>query len=530
MKVLKIFLILLLSILVFSSCEQNSPPDAPNTPIGPSRGIRNELLTYKSATTDPDGGNISYQFEWGDDNLSSWSSYIPSGDTISMNHSYADIGVFEIRVRAKDDYRPLFQHITVGAISDWSPAHIVVISEVDTTNTPPNTPAAPVGPTEGYTDSSYIFTSSTTDPDGDSISYQFDWGDGDLSAWSDYLPSGESMSISHSYGDAGTYVVKVRAKDEKGAESEFSPGYQIIITEYQLTDYPYRVTDIISVGSRPHGITCLPNGDYVYVTNVYSYSVSVIRTSDNLVVNEIPVGYGPRFVTPLPNGEYVYVTNMSSNDIYVIRTSDNTVEDTIYVGYAPHGIVSLPDGKFLYVAVRDENKVSVIRTSDNTIVDNIPVGTSPKGVEVLPNGEFVYVTNWYSYDVYVIRTIDNTVIKTIPVGVNPVRVASHPDGDYVYVTNRGSNYVSVIRTLDNIVVDEIPVGDKPIGIVFLPNGEYGYVVNEGNNNVLVLRTLDNAIIDTISVDQHPYDGISLPNGQYIYITNLHSDNVSVIGY
>jgi len=99
------------------------------------------------------------------------------------------------------------------------------------TNTPPNTPSIPSGPNEGKINIEYTFTTSTTDPDGDNVAYQFDWGDGYTSSWSSYVSSGTSVSMNHSYSSAGIYSVKAKAKDVNGVESGWSSGHAIEINE-----------------------------------------------------------------------------------------------------------------------------------------------------------------------------------------------------------------------------------------------------------------------------------------------------------
>lgn len=65
-------------------------------------------------------------------------------------------------------------------------------------NNPPATSLKPTGLSYGYEDFSYVFASSATDLDQDSIAIRFSWGDGDTSSWSAYNPSGDTISISHS--------------------------------------------------------------------------------------------------------------------------------------------------------------------------------------------------------------------------------------------------------------------------------------------------------------------------------------------
>jgi len=99
------------------------------------------------------------------------------------------------------------------------------------TNDPPNTPAAPTGPDERDAGQSGTYTGVTTDPDGNMLSYQFDWdasGAHDLSEWSSPVNSGQPSSMSHLWGSGGVYVVKVRAKDAY-SYSSWSPGLSVTV-------------------------------------------------------------------------------------------------------------------------------------------------------------------------------------------------------------------------------------------------------------------------------------------------------------
>ncbi len=50
-------------------------------------------------------------------------------------------------------------------------------------NSAPDTPATPTGQSNGYMQTIYSYDTSGTDPDGDLLTYRFDWGDGSTSAW-----------------------------------------------------------------------------------------------------------------------------------------------------------------------------------------------------------------------------------------------------------------------------------------------------------------------------------------------------------
>ena len=101
---------------------------------------------------------------------------------------------------------------------------------------PPQPPAAPSGHTRGRIGITYTFKVLTTDPDADNVAVKFDWGDGLQSEWSDFVASGDTVSLSHSYSDSGTYQIKAEAKDDKGKESDWSPIHKIIIGNKSFYD------------------------------------------------------------------------------------------------------------------------------------------------------------------------------------------------------------------------------------------------------------------------------------------------------
>lgn len=506
-------ILFVLGTIIFVNCHRNKPPDVPSAPSGPDNGFLNAPYNFTVATADPDGDNISYQFDWGNDDTSNWSDFEPSETGVTMSKSWSDSATYPVKARAKD---------IKGIISDWSGEHLITISS----DQPPNTPESPIGPDTGWTGVIYNFTVSTTDPDGDSLCYQFDWGDSDTSDWSDLVPSETVVTMSKSWSSPATYSVKARAKDVKGAFSEWSNIHSILID----TGYPKRVVKTIPVGSWPIGLAALPNGNYIYVANASDDNVSVIQTLDNTVVATIPVGAFPTEVAALPNGNFVYVTNYYNANVSVIRTSDNTVVDTIPVGTNPRGLAVLPDGNYVYVTNEEDDSVSVIRTSDNTVVATIPVGDYPTDVAVLPNGEYAYVTNTNDNNVSVILTSNNTVVATIPVGTQPRGVVALPNSDYVYVTNADDDNVSVVLTADNRVVNTIGVGDFPRGLAVLPGGSYVYVTNANDDNVSIIRTSNQEVVKTISVEGYPRDAAVLPDGSLVYVTNYDSATVSVIGW
>jgi hypothetical protein len=99
----------------------------------------------------------------------------------------------------------------------------------------PNTPMI-TGPTSGKVGVTYIFWAVANDSDNDKISYLFDWGDGTTSGWTEFYPSGTEASVTHSWGEKGTYSVRVIAKDVYNDESNWSE-LEIFIPRNRASSY-----------------------------------------------------------------------------------------------------------------------------------------------------------------------------------------------------------------------------------------------------------------------------------------------------
>jgi hypothetical protein len=94
-------------------------------------------------------------------------------------------------------------------------------------NTAPQKPQMPTGNSTGQIGQRYTFTSVTNDVDGDTIYYQWSFGDGTFSSWLGPYHSGEQVNVSHNWSKRGTYDVKVKARDEHRADSDWSDPFPI---------------------------------------------------------------------------------------------------------------------------------------------------------------------------------------------------------------------------------------------------------------------------------------------------------------
>jgi hypothetical protein len=96
-------------------------------------------------------------------------------------------------------------------------------------NLPPNKPNKPFGKRIGKLGQESTYTTNTTDPNGDKVYYQWDWGDGTQSNWLGPYNSSDNINTIHKWTVKGLYSVKVKAKDIYGNESVWSDPLPIIM-------------------------------------------------------------------------------------------------------------------------------------------------------------------------------------------------------------------------------------------------------------------------------------------------------------
>ena len=93
----------------------SNPPSSP-TINGPTSGKPGREYKFKFNSVDPDGDDVKYFVDWGDNN-SEWTGYNSSGTDVILKHSWSEEGNFTIKAKAID---------VNGAESDWVTLDITI--------------------------------------------------------------------------------------------------------------------------------------------------------------------------------------------------------------------------------------------------------------------------------------------------------------------------------------------------------------------------------------------------------------------
>jgi hypothetical protein len=173
---------------------------------------------YSFSATDSEGDDVAFTVDWGDGTISQ-TPLVGSGKSATASHIWQKGGMFFVKAKATDNK---------DASTPWSQPLAVKIAS--TPNSPPGKPSKPAGPARGLAGNSYYYSSFTSDANRDRIKYSFDWGDGTTSQ-TDFLESGKSARLSHTWKKIGIYQVVVTASDIEGAMSPASGALTVKISQ-----------------------------------------------------------------------------------------------------------------------------------------------------------------------------------------------------------------------------------------------------------------------------------------------------------
>jgi hypothetical protein len=319
----------------------------------------------------------------------------------------------------------------------------------------PDTPEIPTGPSVGYINQNYIFSSSATDPNGDNIAIRFDWGDNDTSEWSLFVSSGDSVSMSHFWTTSDTYYIKTQAKNIAGANSNWSNSHQIKIIVRPGWTYGG------SLGDEGKSVQQTLDGGYIIAGYTESfgaggYDVYLIKTDGNGNTAWTKT-YGGSYedksnsVQQTSDGGFITVGNTVSfgaggSDVYLIKTDVNG--DTTWT--KTYGGSNYDKGN----SVQQTSDGGYIITGSTSSFG--PIGQNIYLIKTDVNGDSTWTKTYYGGGVGVGNSVQQTsdggyiIIANVNDGVYLIKTGTNGDTVWTKIYSR-SNYDignSVQQTLD----------------------------------------------------------------------------------
>jgi len=337
----------------------------------------------------------------------------------------------------------------------------------------PLVPDAPKGPTTMLPDSTMACTTSTTDPSGAQVSYQFDWGDNSKSQWSSpFLDGGVSYADTHSYANLGSYQIKVRAKNSKRASRWSAPLNINVVAEGKVvwsigfTD-PNDIEDSSDFSNNSFAIGP-DNTAYI----ACDYGAIIARKPSGVTWKYILPELDQFTAAPMVAEDGTILIGCSNDSVYALN-SDGTLKWADSVGSQVWATGALGADGTSYFQTADSNVIAL--RSDGTQIWTF-YSQGGNTAPVVGTDGTVYVIN-QNGNVYALNPTDGSQKWTANINAGVVQPpAIDPSRNMLYVVSDAGQFQSVTldsgggRWSDSVGQDaSSPVVD-PDGSIFIGGG------------------------------------------------------------
>jgi len=179
---------------------------------------------------------------------------------------------------------------------------------VEWINGTPTIPDRPRGPSKLIIGEEGTYETRSTEPHGRDLQYRFDWdadGSHEYSAWTTFYPSGENISMSRSWTQNISCVIKVQARDIYGYTSVWSEGLRVDVTSNHQPNAP-------TISGNSQG----------QVKKEYIYHVSSVDPEEQNVSLFIDWGdeTNTSWLSPIPSGSVISLTHAwDEKGTYIVK-------------------------------------------------------------------------------------------------------------------------------------------------------------------------------------------------------------------
>jgi len=111
-----------------------------------------------------------------------------------------------------------------------------------------------------------------------------------------------------------------------------------------INAHRFRVIRFMHTGAGTHGFIVSRNGKYLYISNRFGGSISVLDFATNKLVHKwwIPGGGSPDMGGVSPNGKVMWWSGRYNDVVYAMSTVNGRLLAKIPVGSGPHGVCVFP--------------------------------------------------------------------------------------------------------------------------------------------------------------------------------------------
>lgn len=421
-------------------------------------------------------------------------------------------------------------------------------------NSPPVLQSFTVTTSAPLVGQSVTFTAVASDPEGDTLHYSFNFGDGSPVVYTN------ASSVSYSYATPGRYSATLRVDD---GHTTNAPARIFIIAHYPIGSPP-------PAASSP--IIYDPSRNKVWCVNPDSDTVSRVDAITLAKDFEIAVGKTPRSIALSAGGGQLLIACEDSAELWSLNPATGALVTKTNFGYgqAPSAVVFAPDGSAAFVAAKGGSGVLKVDPASLATVGRCSLPARPSSLAISGDGSRLFLTRFISPntqgEVWEIAHSTMTLTRTFPLAFDNtpdfensgsgvpnylLHVAIRPDGRTAWIPSKKDNIGrgvfrnglaltpnntvrSILSQLDLMANTENLPGRIDVAIhslagslCFSPQGDLAYVPYQGNDEVRVFDTSTGTSISSVASPGAPQGVCVNPAGTRLYVMNFLARSISV---
>ena len=192
---------------LFRELRPAAAAPAPEVTVADSSGRPDEPVTIAGTITDELAG--TWTLDFGDTSTDATGSYNAGTTPVSEVHTYADEGVYTIRLTADNGQasRTAIGEVQIAAVGNLRPDQVALVADRTT----------------GLPGTMVNFTLSGHDEEGGTLTFRIDFDDGatDMVVRTNVAPDAiTTVTFSHTYAEAGSYIAAANVSDGEFVSSE----------------------------------------------------------------------------------------------------------------------------------------------------------------------------------------------------------------------------------------------------------------------------------------------------------------------
>src|SRR5262245_27090438 len=232
----------------------------------------------------------------------------------------------------------------------------------------------------------------------------------------------------------------------------------------------------------PSGMSCISDGQTLYVASVWGHSISFVdvktKTVSTLLLGTNAPASAPKELPPATEEDEAAITKRAEALLDQTRPEDPF----------PYGLVLDEKRGRLYVSLWAQSAVAVVDIASRKVVGRWPVEEHPNEMLLTKSGQRLFVANANRNTVTVLDANTGDATETLVAelrpeshpGSTPNSLALSPDEKLLFVANANINAVAVFDVSEpgkSRSLGFIPVGWYPTSVRVTPDGKRLIVAN-----------------------------------------------------